>query len=361
MLPDNIESENQRNKHHGESTIAGMLQRVSVVFPPTRWAGSSLVVGVSGGADSVALLAILRELRNSQSPPLGELVVAHCNYRMRGDESDGDAEFVRRYAEKFGLRCEIWQAGQLVKPGGEGWESYFRQLRYDFFEKLANEAGARYVVVGHTRDDQAETVLFRILRGTSLSGLSGIPVIRRLNDRLSLVRPLLGVGRDELRHYLAERGLEFRVDSSNQSPAFTRNRIRNDLIPLLERQFNPELKQRLVELASQSYAAQQFIDSAASQAFETACQIESSDQAVISRNRIARISLVVVRQMLVLLWQRKNWPLNDMTYQRWLELAEFVIVDRNNPPANIPETINLPGNLIARCTSRGTTIINRVV
>ena len=197
MLPDNYESENQRNEQPGDSPIAQLLAQVSHAFPPTRWSGTPMVVGVSGGADSVALLSILRELRDRQTTPLGELVVAHCNYGTRGAESDGDETFVRALAGKFEFCCEIWRAHQLVKPGGEGWESHFRKLRYDFFEKLAAEVGARYVVVGHTRDDQAETVLFRILRGTSLSGLRGIPGIRRLNDQLSLVRPLLEIGNDD--------------------------------------------------------------------------------------------------------------------------------------------------------------------
>ena len=361
MLPDNNESENQRNEQPGDSTIARLLAHVSRTFPPSRWSGTPIVVGVSGGADSVALLSILRELRDRQSTPLSELVVAHCNYGMRAAESNGDAEFVRALAGKFGFRCEIWQANQLAKPGGEGWESHFRTLRYDFFEKLAAEIGARYVVVGHTRDDQAETVLFRILRGTSLSGLRGIPAIRRLNDQLTLFRPLLEIGRDDLLHYLAEHGLEFRVDSSNQSPAYTRNRIRNDLIPFLERQFNSDLRPRLVELAAQAHAAQQFIDSAAMLALESASQIESVDQVTIFGDRIAKLPFVVVRQSLVLLCQRMGWPQNDMTYQRWTELAEFVLATPNASSTNPPATINLPGNLIARRKSHGTTQINRVV
>jgi tRNA(Ile)-lysidine synthase len=201
-------------------------------FHPERFfrAGDRVAVAVSGGADSVALLELLLEARDR----LGVVVsVAHYNHRLRGSESDADARFVERIAAAkelpfFGAGAETLHATNV--------EASARQDRYRFFEQLVRQGCTGKVATAHTADDQAETVLARLLRGGGPAGLAGIlPAVR---DG-TVVRPLLEVRRAELRAWATARGVAWREDSSNRDRRFLRNRIRHELIPQLERDYNP--------------------------------------------------------------------------------------------------------------------------
>src|SRR5438128_702763 len=189
-----------------------------------------MVVAVSGGPDSVALLRALVELRREEA-----LTIAHLNHQLRGLESDADEEFVRQLharlqAEGAGkplLSCRrIDVAGQARAEGGN-LEAVARRVRYQWFGQVAAENGARWVATGHTADDQAETVLHRLLRGAGLKGLRGIAPRRPLAPGIDLIRPLLGMARAELLEYLSERGQSYCEDRSNVDLRFTRNRIRH--------------------------------------------------------------------------------------------------------------------------------------
>ena len=243
-------------------------------------AGDRIGVAVSGGIDSVALLRLLLELRGELGIVLS---VVHFNHRLRGAESGADAAFVENLAREHGLDflCDSDDVAGHASEQGVSVEAAARELRYGFFRHLLSvegtfeakapsqsEAGARgaegaapqslsrldKVVTGHTLDDQAETVLMRVIRGTGLSGLSGIhPRIVVENDSGAIcgeiVRPLLETRRCELEQYLRDIGQPWREDSTNSSHAFTRNRLRHLVIPLLEREFNPAVAQSLAELA----------------------------------------------------------------------------------------------------------------
>jgi tRNA(Ile)-lysidine synthase len=201
-------------------------------FHPERFfrAGDRVAVAVSGGADSVALLELLLEARDR----LGIVVsVAHFNHCLRGGESQADAEFVERLA---GVREVAFFGACAETLHGSNVEARARQDRYRFFEQLVRQGCAGKVATAHTADDQAETVLARLLRGGGPAGLAGIlPVVR---DG-TVVRPLLEVRRAELRAWAAARSLTWREDSSNLDRRFLRNRLRQELIPQLERDYNP--------------------------------------------------------------------------------------------------------------------------
>ncbi len=208
------------------------------------------VVAVSGGADSVALLHSLHAVRT------GALVVAHLNHRLRGTESDGDALFVQELAGRLGLACHVQEVDAAAAAAGANLEATARRLRYAFFRKVAAEEGAHWIATGHTADDQAETVLHRLIRGTGLQGLRGIPSVRGLEgvgtaSSLVLIRPLLNVTRAEVEEYLSSVGQSYRNDSSNVDPRFTRNRIRHELLPQLKA-FNPDIVSSLGQLAAQA-------------------------------------------------------------------------------------------------------------
>ncbi len=220
--------------------VAETISRYSM-FPPCARVG----VAVSGGADSVCLLDVLRELRGHWNL---RLTVLHLNHLLRGAESDQDETFVRTLAERWGLpviveRADVAHAAELE---GENLEQAARTARRQFFRSKIEGGQLDGVAVGHTRTDQAETVLFRLLRGSYTTGLAGIrPVTRE-----GIVRPLLDVTRSQVEQYLKDRGIEWREDSSNRSLQFARNRIRHELMPMLVSEWNPALPEILAAHAT---------------------------------------------------------------------------------------------------------------
>ncbi len=214
--------------------------------------GDRAGIAVSGGADSVALLRLLEILRDR----LGiAVLVVHFNHKLRGAESDADAEFVAKLAQARGLECIVGFEDVAAAAAAHKWnlEDAARRLRYTFFERLVAEGRATRIVVAHTADDQAETVLAHILRGTGPAGLAGIyPMVG------SVVRPLLGVRREELRKHLRGLGQSWREDATNRDLNKQRARIREHLLPLLERDFSPRAVDRLAGLAGLAREEQVF-------------------------------------------------------------------------------------------------------
>jgi len=195
------------------------------------------------------LLLFLLELR----PELGiVLSVAHVNHGLRGEESDADQRFVAEFAKKNGLELHA-QKAPLNRPPASGIEGTARKLRYDFFRQLACDRKVSRIATAHTLDDQAETVLLRILRGTGIRGLSGIHprLVFEASGRAygEIVRPLLGFRRAEMESFLRERGQDWREDSSNRDLAFLRNRVRHRLLPLLKEDFGSASVENLADLA----------------------------------------------------------------------------------------------------------------
>jgi tRNA(Ile)-lysidine synthase len=207
------------------------------------WAGGRIGVAVSGGADSVALLLILRELRKK----LGiTLLVAHFDHQLRGPESDADEAFVRELATRHGLQFATGREDVAARARENRWnlEDAARRLRYGFFDGLVTTGRAEWIAVGHTADDQAETVLARLARGTGPTGLAGIyPVVGHV------VRPLLETRREELREDLRALGQEWREDASNRDLTRLRARVRHSVLPHIERELQPGVVKHLCELS----------------------------------------------------------------------------------------------------------------
>ena len=197
--------------------------------------GEALLVGVSGGPDSVVLLDTL--VKSGWRPH-----VCHLNHQLRGPASDADAEFVRDLAVRYGLPNTIeWR-----KVAGD--EDGARRARHEFFAKVAAQTGIQKLALAHTADDQVETFLLRLLRGAGVPGLVGIWPERQLG-KLRVIRPMLKVRRTEVLEYLSAQGLKYREDASNADTRFTRNRIRHELLPMLERDFNPAIREVLLHTA----------------------------------------------------------------------------------------------------------------
>lgn len=218
--------------------------RDSRMFP----AGARVGVAVSGGADSVSLLRLLEHLRNE----LGiTLVVVHFDHMLRGAESDGDANFVAGLARARSLKFVTARehVGELAARERLNVEDAARRLRYAFFDRVLSEKQASCIAIAHTADDQAETVLGRIMRGTGLTGLAGIRPIVESPCGGALVRPMLNVRGRELREYLRAQGQEWREDSTNLDPRRLRARLRAQILPLIENDFSPAIVDHLGDLA----------------------------------------------------------------------------------------------------------------
>jgi tRNA(Ile)-lysidine synthase len=236
-------------------------------------AGDRVVVAVSGGPDSVALLHMLSAL----SGPVGfSLSAAHVDHRFRGEESAREADAVRRLARQWGIECDTaaLDVPAYMKRSGLGPQEAAREVRYDFLIRTACARGANRIAFGHHADDQAETLLMRLVRGAGPGGLSGMPPFRELAGGLALVRPLLRIYKKELVAYCEEHGIPYVVDSSNLEPKYFRNRIRLELIPQLER-YNPRVVPSLVRLSELLAEEDRYLDEQAERALSASvCRTE---------------------------------------------------------------------------------------
>jgi tRNA(Ile)-lysidine synthase len=205
--------------------------------------GSRVLVAVSGGPDSVCLLSVLHALAAESGI---ELHAAHLDHRFRGDESAEDALFVRRLAGSLSVSVstEAIDVPAYCRERGRSAQEGAREVRYAFLERIAKAIGASLIATGHTADDQAETLLMRLIRGAGSTGMSGIPPRRG-----SIIRPLIDVTRDEVLRYLEKAGLSYRSDSSNAEPVYQRNRMRLEVLPVL-RAFNPRITETLAREAA---------------------------------------------------------------------------------------------------------------
>lgn len=197
---------------------------------------SKIILGVSGGPDSVCLLDIFLKLRKTY--PL-ELRIAHINYGLRGKDSVVDEEFVRSLAAKHALEIDVLRP---KTASVRNLENRLRDIRYGFFEKIRRQHKFDLIAVAHNRDDQAETLLMRLLRG---SGLEGLGAMKFKNGRI--IRPLLATSRQEILDHLESGRLAYRTDGTNMTDTFLRNKIRNGLIPYLEKNYNPSIKKTLFD------------------------------------------------------------------------------------------------------------------
>ena len=222
-----VEASALRTSSRSVSRPALLTQLVRTVRQQQLFApGQHLLVAVSGGPDSITLLSLLHRLAK---PWRLTLTAVHCNYGLRGAESDGDESFVKTFCRERHLSLVLHRPKLVKRRQRSSLQAAARDARYDFMKQLAHEVGADCIAVGHTANDQAETVLMWMLRGAGMAGLAGMPYARE--DRV--VRPLLASTREEVLAYLDHEGLPYRRDSSNEKPLYHRNRIRKELFPVI--------------------------------------------------------------------------------------------------------------------------------
>jgi tRNA(Ile)-lysidine synthase len=251
--------------------------------------GDTVLVGVSGGPDSMALLYILMDLRDEYGITLR---VAHLNHGFRREAAD-EADFVRRITSSLDIPAVIRfiDVPSIMEKEGLSAQEAARNVRYAFFKEAAKETGANKVALAHTSDDQAETVLMRLLRGSGPQGLSGIPPVRDMlgdcpylraarrrigtvpgmevnGQQLTIIRPLMDCSRKEIEGYLSERGIPFVTDISNLKMGYLRNRVRMELIPFLEG-YNPNIKETLIRTGELAYRDEDFLETEADKAYQS--------------------------------------------------------------------------------------------
>ncbi|MCE5301536.1 MAG: tRNA lysidine(34) synthetase TilS [Planctomycetaceae bacterium] len=305
--------------------------KLAAAWPPSDWADVTVVAAVSGGCDSVALLRAMTALKTDGD---GRLCVAHLNHHLRPD-ADRDERFVVELCSRLGVACQVGHA--TVRDQGDGLEAAARLARYEFLEQTAARLGARLVATAHTADDQAETILHRIVRGTGLRGLSGMTRARPLGHA-TLLRPLLGIRRDELAVYLDALGQPYCRDSSNTDRRFTRNRLRLEAMPMLREQFNPHLTDALLRLGALAAESQQTIDRQANHWLDRCTTFDLGDEVRLAVSPLIDQPPLVVREVFRAIWRRQHWPLQAMGRRQWDELARMA--DSPDPVKRI-----FPGNI----------------
>ncbi|MBN2216792.1 MAG: tRNA lysidine(34) synthetase TilS, partial [Pirellulales bacterium] len=313
--------------------------RLADDWPPEQWHDLTVLVAVSGGSDSVALLRAMAALKTDGS---GRLMAAHFNHATRGHESDEDEAFVVGLCRRLDVPCLVGRAAEdaASNSGGEGIEAALREARYEFLRHSAAQAGARYLVTGHTADDQAETILHRILRGTGIGGLAGMARIRPLGEATTLVRPLLGFRRAELVDYLDALGQPYRVDSSNANSQFTRNRLRHELLPLLAERYNPAIGEALLRLGNLAAEVQTVVDHLVRDLADRAI-VEHGGRIAVNTAAVANEPRYLVRELLIAAWRGRGWPEQSMGRAEWDQLAEMLLTSR-------PRKKMFPGEVTAR-------------
>jgi tRNA(Ile)-lysidine synthase len=323
-------------------------ERIDEAWPASSWRDTHIVLAVSGGADSVALLRAFVALKD-RGAGSGRLFVAHLNHGLRGNAADADAEWLRLLCEKLAIPIEIGKAdvAAIADREGDGWEAAARGARYKFLQAVAERLGARFVAAAHTADDQVETVLHRIVRGTGIAGLAGIRETRPLSPSVVLVRPMLTLRRTDVLEYLAAITQEYRTDETNAESRWTRNRLRHEMLPALRRFYNGDVDNALLRLAAQAAESQQIVETIASALASDCTSVEFGATQVAANGRKAVTVTIdcpkmgaqpglLVREACRIAWADAGWPQQSMGFHQWQQLADLVQAHGETAAINLP-------------------------
>lgn len=318
--------------------VATTIDHASLLVPRQR-----VLVACSGGADSVALLGALASLAEEARRDY-QLTVAHLDHGLR-EVSSEDAEFVGDLAREHGLACisERMDVPALAAELGEGLEHAAREARYRFFARAAEQCGASAVAVAHHADDNVETILFRILRGSALRGLAGMPIRRPLagtRQPVDIIRPLLHCRQEQILEFLRRQGLHWREDATNDDPAYKRNFIRHELLPTIRWHINDHVDEAILRLGEFASQAEDAIGAQADTLLRKA-RIESSPNVlIVSATKLAAAEPIVRTTALRLAMEHLDAPQRDLSAEHFAELDLLLLQPEE-------ATVNLPGHLQA--------------
>ncbi|HUG81481.1 MAG TPA: tRNA lysidine(34) synthetase TilS [Bryobacterales bacterium] len=310
-------------------------------------AGEAVAVAVSGGADSVALLYVLREL----APRLGiVLSVIHLNHKLRGAESDADQEFVGALAGRLKLpfRTESVEIRELALSSGDNLEQTARHVRYQWFTQLISAGDAAKVAVGHTLSDQAETVLLRLLRGSGSAGLSAIRPVR--DD--GVVRPLLGVSREQVEDFLRSIEVEWREDSTNADLSLDRNRLRHQLMPQLRHEWNPNLPAVMARTAQWARDEEAYWSQVLSETVPRVVRRDHGEAVELSVTELTKLPVALARRILRQAVMMTRGDLRDVDWDHIERLRNLASAPRGTGAVHLPGLDALRSFDVMRLQSR---------
>ena len=321
--------------------VAGVIREYDLFSANDR-----VLIGVSGGPDSVALLSLIHNTSRT-NPPYSEIFIAHLNHSIRGRESDEDEQFVTTLAEKYGVPL-ITEKRDIVEIARErkiSLEEAARDERYKFFESAAEKMGANVIAVGHNADDNAETVLHRIIRGTGITGVSGIRPKRKLTpvSTISLVRPLLFTWRKDIIAYLKDENLSYRIDSTNIEKDKLRNRIRLELIPHLEENYNVKIKKSLAVLGETALQNSDYLEVKAKALFEDVLinREASLETIALDINRLKESPQILQQMIIKEAIIRLDIPLKKLSNRNYKDILNIVNSGKTSAINVVKEYLNV--------------------
>ncbi len=278
--------------------------------------GDKIIVGISGGPDSTFLTLALNEIKDSYDL---RLILVHINYELRGEDSAEDEQFVRRLSGKLKLplRVEYYQKRKEQKGN---LEEAMRNFRYDFFEQERKKEKFNWVAVGHTLDDQVETFFMNLFRG---SGIEGLNSLREKRDKI--IRPLIGFEKRELIKQLKKEKQEYRIDKSNQDKKLFRNSIRLELIPLIEKKYNPQVKKRIASLTNQLNGIEQLIKIKAEKEYRQIINKKTEKTLELNLNEFKIKSEVIQGEIFRKIIMELKGDMRNVSYNNFLEFKKIVI------------------------------------
>lgn len=307
-----------------DSLAGRLVSAFAKRWPVCQWTDDLVLVGVSGGADSIALLELI--IRSASD--LDRVKVLHCNHGLRGEESDGDESFVIEHCLDRGVECLSVRIDSSDRTSTS--EDALRRIRSRHYVETAKQLGARWIALGHHRDDNLETFFLRLFRGSGPRGLSGIPERRSVsteNDRLiEMIRPLLSIPKKDLEDWLANQGIPFREDSSNRLATYQRNRLRNELIPVLDSLYGPGWRKHVLQvMESMSIQTVEHETNAKRILKEHWPKEEGLDKVSLPLSVLIGQEWDVSREMILAIWHEKGWSLRPWTKKHWARLREFFL------------------------------------
>lgn len=254
--------------------------------------GDRIVIGVSGGPDSICLLHILSELRKELEI---EIFVAHINHMIR-EVADQETEYVKNFCEKIGVECFVKKENiiELSKKQKKGTEEVGRNVRYDFFEEVLKKTNSNKIATAHNSNDRAETVILNILRGSGISGLKGIEPIRNKK----YIRPLIETNRKKIEKYCEENKLEPKYDETNNETVYHRNKVRNEIIPYIKKEFNQNIIETINRLSEVAQEENEYLEEITKKAYENLI-IEKQENVILNLKKFNVLDLVIKRRIIL--------------------------------------------------------------
>jgi len=304
----------------------------------------SIIVGVSGGPDSVALIKILHSINSAKGLNLC-LVVAHLNHQLRGKSAEDDAQFVQNLSKDLSLSFILKSVNiqNISSQSKRSVEETARIERHKFFMEASQSHNAAIVAIGHTADDNAETILHRIIRGTGVLGLEGIPIRRPLDVDVTvqLIRPLLFTWRRAIVEYLEKERLVFRTDETNYETIYLRNKIRLELIPLLEKQYNPNIKKTLLQLCQILSTNNEYLVLEAKKILKDSVVESGEDSCAINTHFLAKqpkiLQFLVFKEILNVM----QIPLKEINYEHYKKIFEEITKPGKGRHSQLPGKLYL--------------------